>query len=215
MFKDRCDAGKQLTDKLRDYEDCKDCIVFAIPRGGVAVAAEVAVGLSLPLDMIITKKIGAPFNPELAIGSVDPSGKASMDESAKEMFNISPGYWQNAVEAITAKIKDQLEMYRGSSVYPDLAETRAIIVDDGIATGQTVIAAIGFLRSLNAKRIIVATPVIAPTTLAKLNRLADDVKYILSEEHFFAVGQFYQDFSPVDNDEVVGILRRLKKRDCK
>lgn len=206
VFKDRCQAGIQLAEKLRDLDRCRNCIVFAIPRGGVVVAAEVAEHLNLPLDLIVTKKIGAPFNPELAIGSVDPAGRVNVDQTTAAKLNISPTYWQTAAKETGALIRQQLEQYRRSADYPNLEQTTAIIVDDGIATGQTVIAAIGFLRSLSAQRIIIATPVIAPSTLSKLNELADEVRYVLCEEHFFAVGQFYQDFSPVNDNEVMTIM---------
>lgn len=212
MFKDRRDAGIQLLKQLSSYEKNKNCIVFGIPRGGVVVAAEVAMGLNLPLDLIITKKIGAPFNPELAIGSVDPEGKAIVDENAQKRFNISSEYLETAVATITANIKKQLQIYRGSYIYPSLKQHEAIVVDDGIATGQTMIAAIDFLRRLKTKRIIVATPVIAPSTLTKLNEIADEVRYVLCEKHFFAVGQFYQDFKPVNDKEVISIMKQIGKK---
>ena len=124
------------------------------------VAAEVAEHLNLPLDLIVTKKIGAPFNPELAIGSVDPAGRVNVDQTTAAKLNISPTYWQTAAKETGALIRRQLEQYRRSVDYPNLEQTTAIIVDDGIATGQTVIAAIGFLRSLSAQRIIVALSLI-------------------------------------------------------
>ncbi len=210
VFKDRHHAGVQLTTELTHYCNCSNCIVFGIPRGGVVVAAEVAIGLNLPLDLIVTKKIGAPFNPELAIGSVDPNGKATVDKRAKEMLNISPRYLQTTVPTITAEIKRQLELYRGHTDYSKLTQQTALIVDDGIATGQTVIAAVQFLKTLDAERIVVATPVIAPATLNRLCEIADEVRYVLCQEQFSAVGQFYQDFSPVNDNEVLRTLQSIK-----
>ena len=212
MFKDRHHAGIRLAEKLEDFNRCGNCIIFAIPRGGVVIGAVVAERLNLPLDLIITKKIRAPYNPELAIGSVDPTGNINVNQNIIAGLNISSDYLQAAAETTTAQIKEQLEQYRKSSHYPSLEQTIAIIVDDGIATGQTVIAAIGFLRSLDAKRIIVATPVIAPSTLSELNKLADEVRYVLCEEHFFAVGQFYQDFAQVNDEQVMEIMADIQRK---
>lgn len=212
MFKDRCHAGIRLAEKLEDFNRCGNCIIFAIPRGGVVIGAVVAERLNLPLDLVITKKIRAPYNPELAIGSVDPTGNINVNQNIIAGLNISSDYLQTAAETTTAQIKEQLEQYRKSSHYPSLEQTIAIIVDDGIATGQTAIAAIGFLRSLDAQRIIVATPVIAPSTLSELNKLADEVRYVLCEERFFAVGQFYRDFAQVNDEQVMEIMTDIRRK---
>lgn len=210
MFKDRRHAGILLSEKLKDYDSCDNCIIFAIPRGGVVVGAKVARRLHLPLDLIITKKIRAPYNPELAIGSIDPAGKVNIDQTLVSGLNVSPTYLQTAAETTLAQIKKQLEQYRKSIHYPDLEHIIAIIVDDGIATGQTVIAAIGFLRDLKVQRIVVATPVIAPPTLSELSELVDEVRYVLCEEHFLAVGQFYRDFTQVNDEQVINIMTDLR-----
>jgi predicted phosphoribosyltransferase len=212
MFKDRHHAGIRLAEKLEDFNRCGNCIIFAIPRGGVVIGAVVAERLNLPLDLVITKKIRAPYNPELAIGSVDPTGNINVNQNIIAGLNISSDYLQTAAETTTAQIKEQLEQYRKSSHYPSLEQTIAIIVDDGIATGQTAIAAIGFLRSLDAQRIIVATPVIAPSTLSELNKLADEVRYVLCEERFFAVGQFYRDFAQVNDEQVMEIMADIQRK---
>ena len=206
MFEDRHHAGIKLAKELEDFKHCDNCIIFAIPRGGVVTGAEVARHLNIPMDLVITKKIRAPYNPELAIGSVDPSGNISVNQDIIAGLNISSDYLRTAAETTVVQIEEQLEQYRKSSSYPDLEQTTAIIVDDGIATGQTVIAAIGFLKSLRARRIIVATPVIAPSTLSELRKLADEVRYVLCEERFFAVGQFYRDFTQVSDEQVIKIM---------
>ncbi|MDI9476082.1 MAG: phosphoribosyltransferase [Natronincolaceae bacterium] len=206
MFEDRRHAGIKLTEKLKDFDRCDNYIIFAIPRGGVVVGAEVAQRLHLPLDLIITKKIRAPYNPELAIGSMDPTGKINVDQTLVSRLDVSPAYLQKEAETTMAQIKKQLEQYRKSADYPNLEHTTAIIVDDGIATGQTVMAAIGFLRNLHVQRIIVATPVVAPSTLSELSKLVDEVRYVLCEEHFFAVGQFYRDFTQINDEQVINIM---------
>lgn len=207
MFKDRRHAGIKLTEKLKDFDRCDNCIIFAIPRGGVVIGVEIAKRLHLPLDLIITKKIGAPHNPELAIGSVDSTGKTTLNQTLVSGLGISADYLQTATKTTLSQIKKQLEQYRRNTDYPNLEQTTAIIVDDGIATGQTVMAAIGFLRDLKARSIIVATPVIAPSTLSELSELVDEVRYVLCEERFFAVGQFYRDFTQVDDKQVMRIIR--------
>ncbi len=211
MFKDRHHAGILLAKKLEDFDSCDNCIIFAIPRGGVVVGAEVARRLHLPMDLIITKKIRAPYNPELAIGSIDPAGKINVDQTLVSRLNVSSAHLQIAAETTLAQIKKQLEQYRKSADYPNLEHITAIVVDDGVATGQTVMAAIGFLRDLKVQRIIVATPVIAPSTLSELNELADEVRYVLCEEHFFAVGQFYRDFTQVNDEQVINIMTDIRK----
>ncbi len=207
MFENRRHAGIKLAETLKDFKHCDNCIIFAIPRGGVATGAEIAKRLHLPLDLIITKKIGAPHNPELAIGSVDSTGKTTLNQTLVSGLGISADYLQTATKTTLSQIKKQLEQYRRNTDYPNLEQTTAIIVDDGIATGQTVMAAIGFLRDLKARSIIVATPVIAPSTLSELSELVDEVRYVLCEEHFFAVGQFYRDFTQVDDKQVTRIIR--------
>ncbi|NMA54380.1 MAG: phosphoribosyltransferase [Firmicutes bacterium] len=206
IFANRRQAGLKLAQTLSDFARCPDCVVLAIPRGGVVVAAEIARQLKLPLDLVITKKIGAPFNPELAIGSVDSNGKISLDETLIARLNIPSAYIHRAAKQVLAQIKNQLAKYRARIDYPDLTQKTVILVDDGIATGQTVIAAIGFLKSLPVRRLVIATPVIAPATLANLKQSADEIRYVRCEHRFLAVGQFYQDFSPVSDDEVITIM---------
>src|SRR5665647_3026185 len=165
-FKNRVDAGKQLASALKPVS--KDAIVLAIPRGGVVVGFEVAKALGVQLDVVITRKIGAPDNPEFAIGAVAEDGTAILNDSAVGMLQVSKGYISEAVERQKLEIKRRLLRYRGDVPYPSLENREVIIVDDGVATGSTLKAAIMSIRKKGARTIIVAVPVGPPHTALEL-----------------------------------------------
>lgn len=206
MFKDREDAARQLAMLLEKYRDNEDVVVFAIPRGGVVIGRVIADYLNVPLDITVAKKIGAPFNEELAIGAVGPTGNPIIDERTVNILHIDEGYMERAIRKKVDEIRARLEKYRGNADYRRLSGEKAILVDDGIATGYTVRAAIAFLKDLKAGKIILATPVIAPDTRAELNPQVDEVVYLSSEEPFYAVGQFYEEFGQVTDEEVIKLL---------
>jgi predicted phosphoribosyltransferase len=206
MFKDREDAARQLAMLLEKYRDNEDVVVFAIPRGGVVIGRVIADYLNVPLDITVAKKIGAPFNEELAIGAVGPTGNPIIDERTVNILHIDEGYMERAIRKKVDEIRARLEKYRGNADYRRLSGEKAILVDDGIATGYTVRAAIAFLKDLKAGKIILATPVIAPDTWAELKPQVDEVVYLSSEEPFYAVGQFYEEFGQVTDEEVIKLL---------
>jgi predicted phosphoribosyltransferase len=206
MFKDREDAARQLAMLLEKYRDNEDVVVFAIPRGGVVIGRVIADYLNVPLDITVAKKIGAPFNEELAIGAVGPTGNPIIDERTVNILHIDEGYMERAIRKKVDEIRARLEKYRGNAYYRSLSGKKAILVDDGIATGYTVRAAIAFLKDLKASKIILATPVIAPDTWAELKPQVDEVVYLSSEEPFYAVGQFYEEFGQVTDEEVIKLL---------
>lgn len=206
MFKDREDAARQLAMLLEKYRDNEDVVVFAIPRGGVVIGRVIADYLNVPLDITVAKKIGAPFNEELAIGAVGPTGNPIIDERTVNILHIDEGYMERAIRKKVDEIRARLEKYRGNADYRSLSGEKAILVDDGIATGYTVRAAIAFLKDLKAGKIILATPVIAPDTWAELKPQVDEVVYLSSEEPFYAVGQFYEEFGQVTDEEVIKLL---------
>lgn len=210
MFKSRVDAGEQLAEKLKLYKDDPESIVVAIPRGGVAVADAAAQVLNLPLDIVVTRKIGAPFNEELAIGAIDPSGEVVLNQYVLNMFDVSQEYINQAAQAKAQEAKRRLEKYRGKDDYDNLTGKKVLLVDDGIATGYTVIAAINFIKKQKPGKIVLAAPVIAPDTLPRLKKLVDEVAYVISEEPFYAVGQFYENFAQVSDEEVMEILNKYK-----
>lgn len=206
MFKDREDAARQLAKALEKYRNNGDVVVFAIPRGGVIIGRVIADCLDVPLDITVARKIGAPFNEEMAIGAVGPTGNPIIDEKAVRMLHIDEGYIERTIRKKMDEIKTRLENYRRNAEYRNLSGKKAILVDDGIATGYTVRAAIAFLKDLKAGKIILATPVIAPDTLAELKPRVNEVVYLLSKEPFYAVGQFYEEFGQVTDDEVIKLL---------
>lgn len=167
-FKNRVDAGKQLASALKPVS--KDALVLAIPRGGVVVGFEVAKALGAPLDVVITRKIGAPDNPELAIGAVAEDGTAILNDSIVRMLQVSKGYISEEVEKQKLEIKRRLLRYRGEVPYPSLANREIIVVDDGVATGSTLKAALMSIRKKGAKTIIVAVPVGPPDTVSQLKQ---------------------------------------------
>jgi len=208
-FKNRVDAGKQLASALKPVS--KDALVLAIPRGGVVVGFEVAKALGAPLDVVITRKIGAPDNPELAIGAVAEDGTAILNDSIVRMLQVSKGYISEEVEKQKLEIKRRLLRYRGEVPYPSLANREIIVVDDGVATGSTLKAALMSIRKKGAKTIIVAVPVGPPDTVSQLNRMADHVVCLRTPEPFYAIGEFYDDFEQTEDKEVIKLLQMNKK----
>ncbi len=203
MFRDRCQAGRQLAEELGGgYVGANDTIVLGIPRGGVIVAAEIARRLKLPLDVVIASKIGAPGNPEFAIGAVDCDGAVTQ--------NVRAGYslleLEHLAMPVQDKIRRRLELYRGSRPNPVVAGQTVILVDDGIATGLTVVAAVDYLKRHEAERIILATPVVAADAAAKLRERVDELVAVEEPALFNAVGQFYRHFEQTSDDEVLSAL---------
>ena len=212
LFRDRVEAGKRLASALIDFAG-KDAIVLAIPRGGVVVGFEVARVLDVPLDVIIPRKIGAPDNPELAIGAMTEDGTIILDESLVKYLRVPGDYIKEESERQKLEIERRLKLYRGDVAYPSLKNRDVIIVDDGIATGSTMKAALASIRKRGAKRIAVAIPVGPPSTIRELEEDADRVVCLYTPEAFYAIGQFYEDFAQTTDEEVIELLRlsKLKK----
>jgi predicted phosphoribosyltransferase len=211
MFSDRVDAGKKLASSLMEYAG-RDVVVLAIPRGGVVVGYEVAHKLQLHLDIIVPRKIGAPQNPELAIGAVTEDGTIMLDHRLVEYLGVSKSYIEEACKRQRLEITRRLRLYRGDTPYPNLKGRVVIIVDDGIATGATVKAALASIRKKDPKLIVIATPVAPLSTIKELERDADRVVSISIPERFFAIGQFYKDF-PQNSDEEVKRLLQLNREE--
>jgi putative phosphoribosyl transferase len=207
-FKNRVDAGRQLASALQSVS--KGAIVLAIPRGGLVVGFEVAKALSVPLDIVITRKIGAPDNPELAIGAVAEDGTAILDDGLVRMLQVSKGYISEEVEKQNMEIKRRLLRYRGDMPYPILEDREVIVVDDGVATGSTLKAAIMSIRKKRAKTIIVAVPVGPLNTVNELKRIVDNLVCLQTPEPFYAIGEFYDDFKQTEDEEVIKLLEMSK-----
>jgi len=206
MFQNRAQAGKKLASKLLSYKATKNLIVLAIPRGGVVVGKILSQALDCPLEVIVTKKIGAPGNPELAIGAVGVVGKPVIDEELAERVGADENYLKSKILNLKSEIKRREKIFRRDKLPLNLKDKTVILTDDGVATGATMMAAIEITRQQNPKKIIVAVPVIAKDTLEKIEKLADEVVFLDAPEMFFAVGQFYQDFSQITDEEVRKIL---------
>jgi putative phosphoribosyl transferase len=207
MFRDRADAGAQLAKLLQEYKGRDDVVLLGIPRGGVEVAAEVAKELGLPLDVVVVRKIGAPGQPEYAVAAVDEDGGLLIGDHPY----VSRAYLDEAATAERAEISRRLEAYRAGRKPLDVAGKTVLLVDDGIATGLTVLKSIGLLRDRGAASVVVAAPVVAPSSAAKLRRYADRVVAVSEPAGFAAVGQFYDRFPQTTDDEVRFALSRASQ----
>ncbi|MEM1575333.1 MAG: phosphoribosyltransferase [Nitrososphaerota archaeon] len=210
LFKDRTQAGQRLAEKLLEYKD-KDVIILAIPRGGVVVAYEIAKVLNAPLDLIIPRKIGAPYQPELAIGAVTQDGTIILNEDIVSYLPIPENYIKAEAERQKKEIERRLIKYKGSTIEPNVENKIVIIVDDGIATGATMIAAIVSIRKKKPLKIVVAIPVAPPESLEKIKEYADEIVCLQTPEPFFAIGQFYERFEQLEDEEVIDLLNRSKE----
>lgn len=210
MFKDRHDAGKKLAQKLKKYKDIKDGIVLAIPRGGVVTGYEISKELNLPLDIVVTKKIGAPGNPEFAIGSVNMDGDVLVDQEVVKMYGVPQSYLDQQAEILKKAINEKLISLRETDQLPEFKGKIIILVDDGIATGYTMKAAITYLKRKQVKKLIVVIPVGPPDTVKELETLVDEVICLYTPAFFGAVGAFYQDFSQTEDEECKKLLAELK-----
>ena len=205
MFRNRVDAGKKLAEKLLQFRGM-DVVVLGIPRGGVVVANEVAKALGASLDVVVTRKIEAPGEPEYALGAVTQDGEVIMDRQAAESLGASPAYLEDQVRKKRIEVKERLARMRGDAPYPPLEGKVVIVVDDGIATGSSVEAAVMSVRKMHPKEVVVAVPE-APTDAVET--LSEDGTKEVSLEtpgSFLAIGEFYEDFAQVEDLEVKRIL---------
>ena len=208
-FEDRVDAGKQLANKLKKFAG-QNVVVFALPRGGVVLGAEIAKALKAPLDLIITRKIGHPFSSEYAICAITEDGDLICDEA--ERSEVGEVYIKEQLTAEMAEAKRRRQTYLGGRRPTSARDKIAIIVDDGIATGLTMRAAIRDLKKRHATKVVVAVPV-SPSDTAKILREEADELVVLDIPHWYlgAVGAYYDDFEQVEDDEVISLLKITSK----
>jgi len=204
IFHDRAHAGRDLAARLSSYAGAQDVLLFALPRGGVVVGAEVAKALSLPLDVIITRKFGAPFNPEFAIGAMAETGEAIWNDAERDKVDAEEV--RTIVDQERAEAKRRIHVYRADHPLPDMTGKTAIIVDDGVATGLTIRAAIAAARHQHAQRIVIAVPHGAKETMDLLRNEVDEVVDLEEPVFYAAVGQYYQQFPETHDAEVVSLL---------
>ena len=205
LFHDRTDAGRQLADLL-DREDVEADIVLAIPRGALPVARPVADELGAPLDVVVASKIGAPSNPELAIGAVASDGSSWLNDDLDEQLNVSDEYVERERDQEAENARQKLDRYRGDRDPLDLTGKRVVVVDDGIATGATARACLRQVADAGAERVILAVPIGPPDVIEDLYADADEVIAVESPPHFDAVGQFYDQFGQVSDEEAMTYL---------
>jgi putative phosphoribosyl transferase len=210
FFPDRVEAGKQLAKALAGHAGGNG-LVLAIPRGGVVVGYEIAQALHLPLDVIIPHKLGAPYNAELAIGAIAEDGSAVLDDNLIAYLDISRDYIAQESERQKKEIERRLRLYRQNMPSSDFKGKDVIVVDDGIATGSTMKAALLSVKNRGARTITVAIPVGPPSTIRELEKRADDVVCLYMPEDFQAIGQFYDDFSQTSDDEVIELLKKNRQ----
>jgi len=211
LFRDRTEAGKILADRLAAYANYPDAIVLALPRGGVPVAFEVAETLNLPLDIFVVRKLGLPGHEEFAMGAIASGGARVLNQDLIRQLSLS----DEIIEHIVAREQRELERrertYRGQRPMLDVRDRIIIIVDDGLATGSSMRAAIAALRQKRPAKLIVAVPVGARVTCSELEVLADEAICLETPENFSAVGLWYKDFSQITDEEVIDLLERNRK----
>lgn len=212
QFKDRSEAGRTLATRLTSFANRPDVLVLALPRGGVPVAAEVAKSLNAPLDVFVVRKLGLPDHPELAMGAIATGGVRVINRDVVESFQIP----ELVIDVVAAQELEELarrqQAYRDDLPSPKVKGKTIILVDDGIATGSTMIAAVAALRQLGAGRIVVAVPVIARSTFYQIHNAADGVAAVIAPEEFYGVGQCYEDFSQTTDEEVRALLVQTNNR---
>lgn len=211
IFKDRQDAGIQLAKSLIKYKNQPNTIVIGLPRGGVVVAYEVAKALNLPLDVTCPRKIGAPSNPEFAIGAITETGQGIFNERVIQQLQISQTYLKETVENEKAEAQKRLKKFRGNMASRNFKDKVVIIIDDGLATGSTMKAAILSMHASGTAQIIVGIPVSPPDTLNEIRSMVDNVVCLDTPPFFQAVAQFYQTFDQTSDSEVIELLKEFHK----
>jgi putative phosphoribosyl transferase len=208
VFQDRREAGRQLAEELGAFRGRDDLIVVGIPRGGVVVGHEIAVALNAPLDVYITRKIGAPHNPELAIGAVASDGTLIVDHQLTKRLGISDDYVDSESKRQEREIRRRIAEYRGERLAPELKDKVVILADDGVATGATMLATIKAIRSQDPAELVLAVPVGPRDTIEKLREEVDQLFCLYAPDVFWAVGAFYNVFDQTSDEEVKALLER-------
>lgn len=211
MFTDRADAGRQLARRLGQDAPRGDVIVLALPRGGVPVAYEVAETLRAPLDVLVVRKLGVPGHEELAMGALAPGGARRLNDDVVRYFRVTNDVIDRVAERETRELERRERAYRGGRPPLDVAGRTVLLIDDGLATGATMRAAVHAVRSLGAARVTVAVPVASPDVCRALRRDVDEVVCLETPDAFRAVGQAYEDFRQTSDDEVRALLARAER----
>jgi len=211
LFRDRRDAGRVLAEHLRHYADRPDVLVLALPRGGVPVAYEVARALHAPLDVFLVRKLGMPGREEFAIGALASGGVRVLNEEALEYLDVLPAELNAVTERERRELARRERAFRGDRPPPSVQGRTVILVDDGLATGSTMRAALAALREQGPARLVVAVPVGSGDTCADFQHEADEAVCARTPEPFYAVGQWYRDFTQTTDEEVRDLLQRARR----
>lgn len=201
-----------MAQALSKYKDRKGVIVLGLPRGGIPVAYEVAKGLNADMDVFVVRKVGAPYNEEFAIGAVAQDGGVYLDRETIKMLRIPDEVVKKIVDKKLREVDERVKRFSGGFSRPEIKGKTFILVDDGVATGATMKAAIEVLRQKQPKSLVVAIPVSPPSTVLELRDMADEVVCLYEDAGFMAVGQYYSDFAQVEDDEVVQILKKFRAK---
>jgi predicted phosphoribosyltransferase len=213
LFRDRADAGRHLLSKLGAYQARPDVLVLGLPRGGIPVGYEVARGLGAPLDVFVVRKLGVPGQEELAMGAIATGGVRVVNREVVDALHIQPDVLDRAAEAERRELERRERSYRGDRPQPEVEGRTVILVDDGLATGSTMRAAVQALRQQRPARIVVAVPVAAFATCEELRREVEEVVCFATPEPFMAVGRFYDDFAQTTDEEVHDLLASARAGD--
>jgi len=206
LFRNRSEAGRHLAAHLSEYAGRTDVLVLALPKGGVPVAAEVASALGAPLDVLVVRKIGVPWNPEMAVGAIASGGMMALDVPTLNALRLTRADLEPVLQAERRELTRREALFRRERPFPALEGQIVILVDDGLATGATMQVAIAALRTKNPARIVVAVPVASRSACAALDMIVDRVVCVATPEPFYGVGVWYEDFSQTSDEEVLSLL---------
>lgn len=209
LYKDRQDAGYKLAEKLKKYAD-DNPVILALPRGGVVLGYEVAKMLNAKLDVIVPRKIGAPFHPEFGVGAIAPGGVRVLDLDSISHLRISETEIEEIIEYETIEMNRRTDLYRKDLPPLDLDGKTVIVIDDGIATGVSTKAAIIAIKKMKPKKIILAVPVCPPDTANIFRKEVDEFLSLSEPDDFYAVGAYYDDFSQISDNEVIDLIEKAK-----
>jgi putative phosphoribosyl transferase len=212
MFQDRQEAGRRLAAELRAYRSLAGAPVLGLPRGGVVVAFEIAAALGLPLDVLVVRKVGFPGQPELAIGAVSETGTIALNRDIISAHGLSMRYVDAEIEQQKEEISRRIGLYRGGKTIAGMEGRTVVLVDDGVATGATMKAAVSTLRQEKPRELIIALPVAPPETAAELRHMADRFVCLETPRVFTAVGSYYRDFPQTTDREVIELLHRAEQK---
>ena len=210
-FTDRRAAGRLLAQELLDYADRSDVLIIALPRGGVPVGYEIATRLAAPLDVLVVRKIGTPWNEELAIGAVASGGTLMLDNTLISELRIGKAELDRIIAAEMRELERRDALYRGHRRFPELAGRVVIVVDDGLATGASMLAALRAIRQHSPANLIVAVPVASRSAVAVVEEVADSCVTLMIPEPLYGVGMYYDDFSQTSDHEVLALLERAAR----